>query len=464
MSTELITWIETECKDVLIDKTGGYAEDKVTPLGMKNTDWPGTLFLGDNPSKGTPLGQDFERKLNEYIDKVNVIYDGVSMAVSKKHDEKHYPYLALKGTEDPNFMNNPEQKAKGFLELAFDHTPMIASLAFMTEKQSKIAAYEKEILAMIQKEVGASDFKFDEIVAMASADASTVAAGTWYEAQLFVTAKSSAATEEPEMFNGKQKLKVSGGIGKVRFKASYNGKPGKDGLVKKSWKGSVKMKNPTGEMETFDVNVPYYVSKPVIQVQSGSVSALYKNCGNELNIQVPALGSLYAPSFSVKGASKKDGGGKGEIIVIPTAPKVSITVASGGQTIGTEEFKVRLVPKPEIIAKAKGKPVDQKKGMKAPGPRSITMDAIADPSFKAFLPKDSRYRVTKWEAVLVRGKRPVETKKFSTPKGNLSSFAAKAKPNDRILIEVKEVMRKTYLGSMEKVKLGTIIMNVPLTD
>jgi hypothetical protein len=92
------------------------------------------------------------------------------------------------------------------------------------------------------------------------------------------------------------------------------------------------------------------------------------------------------------------------------------------------------------------------------------MKAIADESFKAFLPKDARYRVTSWEAILVRGKRPVSTKKFNSPEGNLSAFAAQAKPGDRILIEVKQVQRKTYTGASEKVKLGTIIMNVPLTD
>ena len=39
-----------------------------------------------------------------------------------------------------------------------------------------------------------------------------------------------------------------------------------------------------------------------------------------------------------------------------------------------------------------------------------------------------------------------------------------AQPGDRILIEVKKVIRRNFQGQNEEVKLGTIIMNVPLTD
>lgn len=467
LSKDLIDHIEV-LKDKMIKDSGGMLEDNVTPAGMKDGNIAGEMFLGD--SKGTPMGKELETKLDTYIDELNKIYNEVQEATggTLSKDDKaghHYKSLTLDGKEDPNFMKNPEQRNKKFLELAFDHTPMIASLAFLTEKQSKAAAYEAEILEKLKGMVGASDFKFDKIQPMVTADAKVVAAGTKYKAQLFVTATSSANKDEEAkmMMNGKP-IKVENGMGQIEFKASYAGKPDKEGLVRKTYKGKIEMRDPTGELKTFEETFEYFVSKPVIQIQSASVSALYKNCGNELSVQVPALGSLYNPSFKVTGAQMRKGKKKGEIIVIPNAPSVALTVSSGGQTIGTEKFKVRLVPKPDIIATYRGKEVDQKRGMKAPGPRSITMKAIPDESFKAFLPKDARYRVTSWEAILVRGKRPVSTKKMSGPEGNLSSFAAQAKPGDRILIEVKEVQRKTYTGGSEKVKLGTIIMNVPLND
>ncbi len=461
LSSDLIAYID-ERKQEMIEKSGGMLEDKVTPVGMKNVDVASEMFLGDK--KGTDVGKKLEAEMDQYITELNKIYNEVNQHLGGKEDKNHYPSMTMDGKEDPNFAKNPEQNKKSFLELAFDHTPMIAALAFMTEKQSKVAAYEAEILGKLKGMVGAADFKFDKIEPMATADAKVVAAGTKYKAQLFVTATSSAnKDEEAKMFKDGRPITVKNGMGQIEFKASIGGKPNKDGLYKRSWKGTIKMKDPTGEMKTFEKNFEYFVSKPVIQVQSAAISALYRNCGNALNIQVPALGSDYNPSFSVSGGSLRKGKDKGKIIVIPTSPKVAITVSSGGQKIGTETFGVRLVPKPDIMATYRGKEVNQKTGMTAPGPRSIKMVAkSSDQTFTQNLPKDSKYRVTKWEAILARGKRPVSRKQFSQPEGNLTAFASQAKPGDRIVIEVKQVRRRTYLGGTEEVKIGTTIMTVPL--
>jgi hypothetical protein len=90
------------------------------------------------------------------------------------------------------------------------------------------------------------------------------------------------------------------------------------------------------------------------------------------------------------------------------------------------------------------------------------MKAIPDESFKTFLPKDARFRVTQWECILVRGKRPVKTEVFTSENGNLSSFASQAQPGDRILIDVKKVTRTNFLNQTEDVNVGTIIKNIPL--
>jgi len=92
----------------------------------------------------------------------------------------------------------------------------------------------------------------------------------------------------------------------------------------------------------------------------------------------------------------------------------------------------------------------------------LTVVAKPDESFQAFLPKDARYAVTQWVAVLVRGKRPVSTQNFTSGTGNLSAFAAQAMPGDRIMVEVKQVKRTNFLNQQEVVNLGTPIKNVPL--
>jgi gliding motility-associated protein GldM len=339
-------------------------------------------------------------------------------------------------------------------------------LAFLTEKQAKLAQYEGEILAKLKGVVGAADFKFDKLDVMANADASTVAAGTEYKASIFLTAFSDKMA--PVMTAGGRKLKVTSGMGEYKFRASLpKSKPNKDGLYPASYNAVIQVPDPLDPsiMKKFTKKVNYFVSKPVIQVKAGDINALYKDCGNPLNIQVPALGALYAPTFVVSGGSQRKGPkGKGSIVVIPNKAEVAITVKSGGNTIGTEKFKVRLVPKPTIMATTRGKQINPK-GVLAPGPRKVVMKAVAEPGFKAALPKDSKFRVTKWTATLVRGKRPVVSPKtFKKPEGNLTAFASKAKNGDRIMIEVKKVFRRTYTGKNVEVRIPVTIINVPLTD
>jgi len=499
-SVALIAQIE-EYKEDLIIATGGYTmsedgKDKIGYKGMKNPDATSQLLVGTGDkynltasvadlkqtrktSDGKGYAWSLQTDLNGYVKELNafnvradLVLKGDDFVNSKTYNKEVYKPLALDGKDDPIFVDQKTQKEKiegskrkTFAVLNFDHTPMIAALAFLTEKQAKIAQYEGEVLAKLKNAVGASDFKFDKLDVMANADANTVAAGTKYKARIFLTASSDKM--QPIISARGKKLKVMGGIGEITFTAGLpKGKPNKDGLYAASYMAKIEVPDPvTGKLKPYEKKVQYFVSKPVIQVKAGDISALYKDCGNPLNIQVPALGALYSPTFIVSGGAQRKGPkGKGSLIVIPSKANVSITVKSGGNTIGTEKFKVILVPKPTIMATTRGKMINPK-GVVAPGPRKIVMKAVAEPGFKAALPKDASFKVTKWTATLVRGKRPVVSPKtFTKAEGNLTAFAQKAKNGDRIMIEVKKVYRKTYTKKLVEVRIPTTIINIPLTD
>ena len=470
-STALIKWIE-DVKEELIAATDGRDPETGAYMGMKDTDKSSAILIGEG-DKTDGKGYDLQKKLNAYIAYLNEVSKKVAKATGEK--AKVYPKLALDGKEDPIFVHQSGKKkgkekiegakTKDFPHLNFDHTPMIASLAFLTEKQSKVAAYEGEILEQLKGTVGASDFKFDNVFAMALPESKIVAAGTDYKAQMFISASSTGM--KPKMKFAGRDLNVINGRGEVKFKVKGAGKYDKDGKAEKTWKGYVTIPHPvTGADTTFELVEKYYVAKPVIQVQSASISSLYKDCGNELNIQVPALGANYNPSFGGSTGAKviKNPKKKGYITVIPSAATVKLKVASGGTPIGTESFKVRLVPKPDIVAYYKGKPVNLKTGVKG-CPRNIEMRAIPESNFAAQMKKDARFKVTKWEATLVRGRRPVQPKKsFSSGKGALTSFVSAAKPGDRIMIEVLKVKRLNYQNRKLDVKIPATIINIPLTD
>ncbi|MFN8416658.1 MAG: gliding motility protein GldM [Cytophagaceae bacterium] len=451
-TSELIS-LMNGLREEMITVTGGKEEDG-SYKGGKEEEKVASLMVGPEGSKNGKAYA-LQTKLNEYSEKT------IPTIVGK--DEKGQEYvparkIALDGKDDPK-VKSKDQKSKDFGKLNFAETPLVAALAVMATFESEVKKIETQALEALASQVGATDLKFDQVFAVATAKSGVVAAGTDYEAELFLAA--SASTVTPKMtFNGKE-IAVKNGRGQVKFKASASNYD-KDGNSDQKWKGAITINN-KGKDTTFTLDVPFVVAKPVIQIQSATVNSLYLRCGNELNVLVPALGSQYAPQFSANGADLTGQNGKGYVLVVPTSPSgVKLNVSSGGFAIGSQEFKVRGIPKPEITVLNGGKEVDQKNGVAAPGPRALSVKAIAEENFGKALPKDAKYTVTKYNVLLARGKRPVTQQTFTSEVANLAQFAASAQPGDRLIIEIQEVYRTNFRGEKEKVNLGTPIITVPI--
>jgi gliding motility-associated protein GldM len=445
-TTKLLEYIEG-LKDELEVESGGVDEHGFY-LGAKVEDIVQVKFIGPN-KKGK--GYELRDKLNEYV----VFLESMAL------NPKDYPPFALDGAHDPLFKHIPEQREKDFAQLTFENTPMVAAMAVLSEMESRIVQMESEILSELAAEVGAADFKFDVTQAMVRPQSKIVAAGANYEAEMFIAAFSSAI--KPHMTFAGKEIPVEGGIGKIKFKATP-GTYDKEGLAKKIWKGEITLPKPTGGDTTFVVEEEYFVARPVIQIQSASVQALYRNCGNELDVQVPALGTTYNPTFKATGAQTISGSKKGIVTVVPKARKVKLTVYSNGDYIGDQEFKVRGVPLPVLVAISNKRPVNIKDGVAVPGPRKIDVQAQPDKDFAAFLPKDARYRAVEVDVTLARGKRAIKRQTFKSQKLSLTSFAALAKPGDRYVIEVKRVVRRNFQNRSENVDIPVTsrIITIPL--
>ena len=444
-------------KNELVEKTGGINPESGNYEGMKDKDKSSAFLVGEAGGKGAGVG--VKTELDAFIVVANKI-EAELAKIFKKAPVVHGS-LAFDGKEDPMFKTMREKHTMNFSELNFDHTEMIASMAFLTERQSRVAALETELLNQIGSLVGATDFKFDKIFGMYRAKSETIAAGTYYEAEMFVSASSSAI--KPVMTANKP-LVMDGNVGKIKFKASA-GAYDKDGISEQTWTGNIKISRPVGGDTTIPVVAKYKVAKPVIQVEAASVSALYRNCANPLQINVPALGAEYAPSFSVSAGELSKGAKTGSIVVIPgtSSKTVSITVSNDGATIGTETFQTKPIPKPEIQVLTDGKLMNEKMGQDAPGPRSLTVKVIPDAAFAGALPTESKYAATAWEATLVRGRKPaMPPARFNSGNGDISNMRSAAKPGDRIVVEITGVVRRTGKGGSEKVEIGSVVKNLPL--
>jgi gliding motility-associated protein GldM len=372
--------------------------------------------------------------------------------------------LALDGKEDLRIttakdQHTKDQRNKDFAELNFENTPLVAALAVLSQKETEVLKLEADALNAQAQKVGAKTIVFDKIGAFASAESNTVAAGTKYKAELFLTA--SASSISPKMtLNGGPLAVNPEGKGKVEFTA----RPGafdKDGNAKASWTGTIRF-NQNGRDTTFTVKVPYTITKPVMQIQSASVQALYFKCGNKLTVSVPALGAQYKPSFSASGAAVIQGGKVGDVTLVPNSKEVTLNVSSEGNAIGSQTFQVRPIPKPDIQCFVGGRPINDKQGTPGTAVRSMTLKAIPDAGFLTFLPDDARYRVSRYEVTLVRGKRPaMGTKTITGGTADLSDVVNAYREGDRLYVEVKDVQRQNFQGNVEPVNVSKSF-NIPL--
>lgn len=211
------------------------------------------------------------------------------------------------------------------------------------------------------------------------------------------------------------------------------------------------MKLPGGKESILTQDIPYLVAKPVIQVKAAAVQSLYRNCGNELNIQVPSLGVAYNPTFKVEGGDLIPGSKKGVITVIPKTSKVHIQVYNQTHLIGTESFMVQDIPTPQISITTNHQPIDLKLGVAAPGPRVLEVKVVPNKYFQDFLPKDARYRVVEWAITLARGTRPIHILEATDSVVDITNIASLAKSGDRLVIEIKKIQRQNFKNQVETI-------------
>lgn len=443
---EMVAYIRG-LRENIIKRSGGMAEDKINYANINAEDIVAMEMIGAGTAANPGKAKELKAKLDDYV---NYVKTWVPNAQP----------LALDAKDDPVARIDEHQKGKNFAELNFEATPMVAALAVLSQRENAVLRYESEALATISGQIAKEVIKFTSITAAVSAESKVVAAGTKYLADMYLTASSDQI--KPVMYMDGRPVKVEKGKGKIEFTASP-GAYDDQGNAKKTWQGKITFKQ-NGRDTSFIIKQEYIVAKPVVQVQSASVQALYLNCGNKLSVQVPALGSTYDPNFTASGAQVIPGAKKGEVTLVPNAKEVALNVSSNGNKLSTETFKVRLIPKPEIQALSGGRPMDLKKGMPSPGPREISLVAKPDESFKNFLPDDARYKVTQFELALVRGKRPVGG--VQTVNGNsinLNSYAAQAQAGDRYMVEVKEVKRMNFRNQIETVSgVQNTLFNIPL--
>ena len=446
-----------EYKDKFVEITGGYMEghenDRRFINGKTDYDKVGNYMMPKEEG-GDGNGTQLKERLNgfaEYIQDVLKKNGGDEKMLQQFHK------IALDAEEDPIYSKDENQKGKKWSQLAFENSPTHAGLATVSEFQANVLAFETSALDFLVKRVGLKDITFDQIKPVIMPESRYVAAGTKYKADMFIAASASGLNDKLVMTYNGENAPVVAGVGKVEFTATP-GKYDKNGNAKKTILAEIKVPQGGGTDTTFVDTIEYYVVRPVIQIQSQSVNALYYNCGNKLDVQVPALGTAYNPSFSAKGGDAIKGSQTGQVTVVPRAQKVTLTVASNGNTIGSREFSVRGIPAPTIKVYTNAGEVNMKEGISSRTPE-IFLQAQPDESFRQFLPDDAKFRVAEAEITLVSG----GLGRGSVRAGERVNLRGmNGRKGDQLVIEIKKVQRQNFRKQTEDFKKFQRFINISL--
>jgi gliding motility-associated protein GldM len=443
MANSLVGELEA-LKEEIVKVSGGRNEEK-NIINLSEEEKVAILMVGGNKNgKAYAL----KTRLNNYVTDLKK-YGGPGTDLDP---------LALDAKDDPSGRNFPDQKSKDFATFNFAQTPVPAALAVLSQKQSEVRRYENTILDQLAAKVGAKEVKFDKIFGMVSAKSNTVVAGTPFEAEMFIAASSSAII--PRMsFNGAG-YPVKDGKAQIKFIAQ-GGSYDKNGLAKKTYTGTISYNDPSGGAKTIPVTGEYFVAKPTYNIESATLPPLYLGCANKLSVQSAGLGALWQPTFTAEGADIIPSGEKGKITIVPSSAKVALNINNSGNRLGTENFRVQRVPKPEIQILGNGSPIDEKRGASASGLRTLAVKAIADEGFRNFNPDDAQFRITEITVFLARGNRKVADVNLSGS-GSIASLAQQAQPGDRYVVEIKGCQRRNFRGTVENINLGNPIRTIPL--
>ncbi len=447
-----------QMKETMVKMSGGWdKKNKRKPKDGKNDRIVVQYMIKDENA------EKLKNLVNGHIDYLNSLSD------------VHFEYLAVDGENDPYFSDDPNQSGKTFEYLQFDnHTPLVGAMATISGYQSNLVSSCSEIINKLHESVGADQLKFDIVRPLLTSDSNMVVAGMNYQADLFLAASSSAIV--PKMYVNGHEIKVTpDGIGKISLPNPKNVVFDQNGISIQKIKTTIRQLNPaTGDEIVTDKEFQYKIVKPSLDIQAGAVSALYKNCGNELVVKCSALGPNYSPNFKISGGEGiRNPKNKEMVTIVPATDlplkdaKVLLSVFNDQSFLGSVEYPVRKVPMPQVSVLVNNKMADEKKGVSPDVLKNLTVMITPDESFASFLPKDANYKVAKWSISGVKGASALFTKNIENQ--NSFTFGGNEKMMlyqcERLLIEVKDVVRINCQGKEEKVfEAGAmVIKNIPVS-
>ncbi len=363
-----------------------------------------------------------------------------------------HPHKNADGEFDPNSKYNQTWEMHNF------KGPVVANIAFLQALKSKVYSREKELLNLLNERLGVATFKVDKVVPIDAPMSTIVPAGLPFQTRLYVAMSSSQIT--PQFSSGSGKIERMEGGNSATLTISANGSniPSGKSEGKQRYSASIQVPKATGGFEVLPVQGEFTVRKPEVVITSASVQNLYRNCGNAINIDVPALGDYYNPKIGISGGGDvtQSQESKKKFLVVPTGRQAILNVASltNGQTVKIDDVKYNVIepPKPSIQMVVNGRLYNGTSPI--PATSRIQVYVKADPEFRAALPRDARYSVDQIEVLAGLSLGPPTRVEAARGSSNmeegvpvsLGTRVRQASRGTKVYVRIDKVYRINYKG------------------
>lgn len=356
--------------------------------------WMGSgAAVESNGGRGAGKAKELRDLLNGYVDWANkfIASNDSSKQVQK---EFHWDAIAIEPKDDKNIPESNAGKHHTWEYFMFHGKPVIADLAMMEKFKLDVQEVHSELLTYVKTKLGAVTFKIDSLIAMDAPMSRVVAAGMKFETKLFVAMSSKDI--KPEFVGSGISVDPGGNSATMTFTAPGGFAKGQT-EKEATYTAMIKVPKTDGTIQELPVKGTYTIRKPEVVITSASVQNLYYNCGNTINVDVPALGEFYNPKFTATSAtvlpSSTD---KKKVTIVPTGRECILGVSSltNGQNIKIDDIKYTVIkpPRPTIKLLVNGKEYNGATPIPAKSSCKLVIEPNGD--FKAALPKDARYSVT----------------------------------------------------------------------
>jgi len=410
----------------------------------------------DNGGRGAGKAKEMKDKLQDYINWANEKYIELNSTKDKPFNPSHkqFKYICVDPKEDSTIASSSEIKTKSWEYYTFHSAPAIANVAIVEKLKNDVRVVESDLLEIVKSKLSEVDFKPGELIAMEAPSAKVVVAGMPFESTIFVGMK--ANTDFKPAYSGpglKQDPKTGGAIIKVTADAKYIPKDKSEG--EQPYTASITVTKTDGSRKTLPITGKFKVRKPEIVVKAESITIMYRDCANDIEVDVPALESLYDPDFEIQGGKlQKSEKNVKKLRVVPESNKVVITVhqkSNGGKfKLGALDYKVIAPPKPTIAMYVNNKEYTNQSINTAD---NIKIVIEPDKSFAKQLPNDAKYQIQGLTVLRKEGlgsAKPITSKGASQPSEhsaisfNLLADWPNPKKGEVLYIELKGVDRVNY--------------------